>query len=129
MNTEALSIYRDTLTSSAVIGASSHKLIELLLDSAIDRIAKAKGHMGRQEYGPQGELIGKVIDIVSSLDSYLDLNQGGDVARNLQSLYDYIVRKLFAANANKNLEELEEARQLLVEIRSGWLGISDEVAR
>ena len=93
----------------------------------MERIAKVKGHMERGERASQGELIGKVIDIVASLDAYLDVEKGGEVAQNLESLYDYMVRKLFDANKNSSLEELSEVESLLLEIREGWVGIASEV--
>lgn len=126
MNTDAMAAYQTTQAHSGVEGASAHRLITLLLEGAVERIAKAKGHMERGERGPQGELIGKVIDIVASLDAYLDVEKGGEVAQNLESLYDYMVRKLFDANKNSSLEELSEVESLLLEIREGWVGIASE---
>ena len=127
MNTDAMAAYQTTQAHSGVEGASAHRLITLLLEGAVERIAKAKGHMERGERASQGELIGKVIDIVASLDAYLDVEKGGEVAQNLESLYDYMVRKLFDANKNSSLEELSEVETLLLEIREGWVGIASEV--
>ena len=127
MNTDAMAAYRSTQTHSAIEDASPHRLITMLLEGALERVAKAKGHMECGERAPQGELIGKVIDIVASLDAYLDVEKGGEVAHNLESLYDYMVRKLFDANKNSNLEELSEVESLLLEIREGWVGIASEV--
>lgn len=127
MNTDAMAAYQTTQAHSGVEGASAHRLITLLLEGAVERIAKAKGHMERGERALQGELIGKVIDIVASLDAYLDVEKGGEVAQNLESLYDYMVRKLFDANKNSSLEELTEVESLLLEIREGWVGIASEV--
>ena len=127
MNTDAMAAYQTTQAHSGVEGASAHRLITLLLEGAVERISKAKGHMERGERGPQGELIGKVIDIVASLDAYLDVERGGEVAQNLESLYDYMVRKLFDANKNSSLDELSEVESLLLEIREGWVGIAREV--
>ena len=126
MNTDAMAAYQTTQAHSGVEGASAHRLITLLLEGAVERIAKAKGHMERGERALQGELIGKVIDIVASLDAYLDVEKGGEVAQNLESLYDYMVRKLFDANKNSSLEELSEVESLLLEIREGWVGIASE---
>ena len=126
MNTDAMAAYRSTQTHSVIEDASPHKLITMLLEGALERIAKAKGHMERGERALQGQLIGKVIDIVASLDAYLDVEKGGEIAQNLESLYDYMVRKLFDANKNSSLEELSEVESLLLEIREGWVGIASE---
>jgi flagellar protein FliS len=126
MNMNALATYRSTQAHSGIEGASPHKLISMLLDGALDRLKSAKGHMARGERAPQGESIGKVIDIVASLDAYLDVDKGGEVAINLASLYDYMVRKLFEANRDSSVEKLLEIEKLLLEIRAGWVGISAE---
>ena len=78
---QAMSAYTQTKTQSGVESASPSQLITMLLDGALERVAAAQGHMERGDLAPQGELIGKAIDIVASLDSYLDHERGGDVSR------------------------------------------------
>lgn len=117
----AMSAYTQTKTQSGVESASATQLITMLLDGALERVAKAQGHMERGELPEQGEVIGKVIDIVASLDSYLDHDKGGDVSKTLESLYDYIVRQLYQANLNRDPSILEEVATLLSEIRAGWI--------
>jgi flagellar protein FliS len=118
---QAMSAYTQTKTQSRVESASSSQLITMLLDGALERVAAAQGHMERGELAPQGELIGKAIDIVASLDSYLDHERGGDVSTTLESLYDYMVRQLFHANLKSDTVALEEVSSLLKEIRAGWV--------
>lgn len=118
---QAMSAYTQTKTQSGVESASSSQLITMLLDGALERVAAAQGHMERGERAPQGELIGKAIDIVASLDSYLDHERGGDVSTTLESLYDYMVRQLFHANLKSDTVALEEVSSLLKEIRAGWV--------
>ena len=79
----------------------------------------------RGDRATQGERIGKAIDIIASLDAYLDHEQGAEVSKNLESLYDYMVRSLFDANAQKSPEKLDEVLSLLEEIRSGWAGAGE----
>ena len=117
---QATSTYQTANLESQVAAASPNTLITMLLDGALVRIARAKGHVERGEKQLQGEVIGKVIDIVASLDSYLDHEKGGEVSENLESLYDYIVRQLFQANLKSDIGPLEESERLLGEIRAGW---------
>ena len=117
----AMSAYTQTKTQSGVESASATQLITMLLDGALERVAKAQGHMERGELPEQGEVLGKVIDIVASLDSYLDHDKGGEVSKTLESLYDYIVRQLYQANLNRDPSILEEVATLLSEIRAGWI--------
>lgn len=117
---QATSTYQAANLESQVAAASANTLITMLLDGALVRIARAKRHVERGEKQLQGEVIGKVIDIVASLDSYLDHEKGGEVSKNLESLYDYIVRQLFQANLKSDIGALEESEKLLGEIRAGW---------
>ena len=117
----AMSAYTQTKTHSGIESASPAQLITMLLDGALERIAQAQGHMERGEVGKQGELIGKVIDIVASLDSYLDHDKGADVSATLESLYDYMVRQLYQANLRSDVSVLQEVASLLTEVRAGWV--------
>ena len=117
----AMSAYTQTKAQSGVESASAAQLITMLLDGALERVAKAQGHMERGELAEQGEVIGKVIDIVASLDSYLDHDKGGEVSKTLESLYDYIVRQLYHANLKNDVQLLEEVASLLSEVRAGWV--------
>ena len=117
----AMSAYTQTKAQSGVESASATQLITILLDGALERVAKAQGHMERGELAEQGEVIGKVIDIVASLDSYLDHDKGGEVSKTLESLYDYIVRQLYQANLKNDVPVLEEVASLLTEVRAGWV--------
>lgn len=117
----AMGAYTQIKAQSGVESASATQLITMLLDGALERVARARGHMERGELAEQGELIGKVIDIVASLDSYLDHDKGGEVSKTLESLYDYIVRQLYQANLKKDVSVLEEVATLLSEVRAGWV--------
>ena len=117
----AMSAYTQTKAQSGVESASATQLITMLLDGALERVAKAQGHMERGELAEQGEVIGKVIDIVASLDSYLDHDRGGEVSKTLEALYDYIVRQLYQANLKNDVPVLEEVASLLSEVRAGWV--------
>jgi flagellar protein FliS len=66
-------------------------------------------------------VIGKVIDIVASLDAYLDHDKGADASTTLESLYDYLVRQLFQANMKRDVAILDEVATLLSEVRAGWV--------
>ena len=117
----AMSAYTQTKTHSGIESASPARLITMLLDGALERIAQAQGHMERGEIAEKGEVIGKVIDIVASLDSYLDHDKGADVSATLESLYDYMVRQLYQANLRSDVSVLQEVASLLTEVRAGWV--------
>ncbi|MEJ2669958.1 MAG: flagellar export chaperone FliS [Gammaproteobacteria bacterium] len=125
----AARVYSGMGQQGLVEDANSHRLITMLFDGALDRLAAARGAMERREIISKGQLISKVITIVDGLRAHLDMDKGGVVAQNLRDLYDYMERKLFEANANNAPEMLEEVSSLIRTLRSGWVEIEDEVTR
>lgn len=124
---QAVGAYQSTGAQLAVEGADPHRLIDMLLERALARIAIAKGHMQRAEVARKGENISGAIAIVNGLRSFLDRDAGGRLADDLDALYDYIARRLLTANLNDDPAALDEASALVREIRGAWMAISDEV--
>ncbi len=123
----ALKQYGEVGTNVGVISANPHQLIQMLLDGALERISQAKGHMLRSEISRKGELIGKAIGIIDGLRMSLNAEEGGDIASNLDDLYDYMGRRLLAANVENNTGYLDEVASLLNEIRGAWQAIPQDV--
>lgn len=124
----ALNAYANTHAHASVFDASPHKLISLLLNGAQSRLTTARGAIERGETARRGELIGRVIDIISTLQANLDMDKGGDIAGNLDALYDYMVRRLLEANRTASPEIIDEVVSLLGEVQAGWDAIAPEAA-
>ncbi len=120
----ALRQYQSVNTQAQAASADPHRLIQMLMEGGLDRIAQARGAMERQQTALKGELISKAIGIVNGLRQSLDLKQGGDIAANLDSLYDYMARRLMEANLNNDSVILEEVSGLLREVKAGWDAIA-----
>jgi flagellar protein FliS len=123
-NNAAVSAYRNVGAHAQVAAADPHRLIQLMLGSALERVTAARGHLERGEVARKGEQISKAVTIVGSLSDSLDLAKGGDVASNLQGLYDYMTRRLTEANLRNDAALLDEVAGLLREIKSGWDAIT-----
>lgn len=116
----AMRQYQSVNTQSQAVDASPHKLIQMLMEGGLTRIAQARGAMERQQVALKGEMIGKAIGIVGGLRAGLDLQQGGEVASNLDRLYEYMASRLLEANVKNQAEYLEEVAGLLRNVKSGW---------
>ena len=127
MNAKAanLKAYRDVNLYGSLTDASPHQVILVMLDTALTRVAQARGHMERGEAQPKTEQIGKALGIVEGLVMSLDPDQGGEIATNLTRLYDYMGRTLLKANLENKVELLDEVLALLQEIKSGWEAIPE----
>lgn len=112
--------YSSASTHGGVTAADPHRLIIMLMDGALERIATARGCMERNDIGGKAQLINRTIQIVGELRGSLDHAKGAEVAANLDALYDYICRRLLLASVQNSVGMLDEVTKLLREIRSAW---------
>ena len=107
--------------------ASPHRLILLLLDGATDKLRAARRAMDQAKIAAKGANISWAISIIDGSRASLNLEQGGELAANLDQLYDYMTRTLVEANLNSDRRKLDEVEALLNEIRAAWKGIEGEI--
>jgi flagellar protein FliS len=119
--------YGKVAVGSEVAFASPHRLVQMLMEGALEKIATAKGHMTRKEYEAKGNQINWAISIIDGLRGSLNREEGGEMANNLDNLYAYMVRRLAEANLRNEVAILDEITSLLLEIKSAWDVIPDEV--
>ena len=112
--------YNQVGVSSGVEQASPHRLIQMLMDGAIEKVAMAKGFMERGEVALKGSHISWAISIIEGLRASLDKNAGGEIADNLDDLYDYMIRRLARSNVENNADLLDEVLSLLRSIKGSW---------
>lgn len=122
----ALRHYAAVQVQSTAIDASPHRLTAMLFDGALERIARAKGHLQRGELARKGELISAVVAIVGELAGSLSRDAAPDLVDRLSALYDYILRCLIEANASNRVEKLDEAGRLLGTLAEAWHSISPD---
>lgn len=123
----AMQQYKSMGTQGGIVDASPHRLIQMLLVGALDKIAIAKGHMDRGEIGAKGSHISWAISIIGGLRTSLDPSAGGEIAANLERLYEYIERRLAQANIENSTAMLDEVASLLGQIKSGWDAIAPAI--
>ena len=115
----ALNEYQSA-SNSSINFASPHELITRLLKGALDRSAQAKGAILQKNIQAKGELISKSISIIGALSGCLDHEKGGELSRNLDNLYEYMIVLLSQANTNNDPKKIDETIRLLLEIKGAW---------
>lgn len=123
MNAYAMKQYQTVNVNAQVTEADPHRLIQMLLEGGLQRIAQAKGAMQYGNIALKGELIGKAMGIVGGLREAVDTKKGGEIAANLDNLYAFMQQRLSQANLNNDPVMLDEVAKLLREIKEGWDGI------
>lgn len=119
-SSHAMSQYKRVGTRVGADSANPHQLIVMLFDGALEKIAIAKGAIVRNEVADKGHAIGRAIAIIDGLRASLDKEKGGEVAENLDELYEYLQRRLLDANLNSDQATLNEVADLLREIKAAW---------
>lgn len=127
VNLNALKQYQNVDLRATAETASPHKLIEMLIDGALKAMAKAKGAIERGVIEERTQHINKANEIIIGLRGALDFDQGGEIAANLESLYDYMNRTLMAANRSNDADKVQEVMNLMLEIKQGWGGMPEDV--
>ena len=116
----ALRQYQKIGAQAQTSEASPHRLVQMLMEGGLDRIAQAKGAMERNDIPNKGILIGKAIGIVGGLLEGLDLDNQSDSVGELASLYEYMMKRLTEANAKTDPKILDEVADLLRTVKEGW---------
>ena len=129
MSVRGAATYKKISNQSKAEFASPHRLIQMLIDGALEKIAVSKGHMTRGDIAAKGENISWAIRIIGGLQASLDPDKGGEIAETLSSLYEYLVRKLTEANLKNDVTILDECISILKNIKDGWDGISQEAEK
>lgn len=107
--------------------ASPHRLVQMLLEGALGKIATAKGLITRKDYAGKSEQITWAGTIINGLRGGLDMEAGGEISNNLNDLYGYMTRRLIDANMQNDIAILDEVSSLLGEIKSAWDAMPEDV--
>ena len=118
--------YNKVSATSGVEDADPHMLIQMLIDGAIEKTNKAKYFMTEKQIEKKGQHASWAISIISGLQASLDAENGGEIAANLNSLYDYCIRTLIEANSENSIDKLDAVLAVMNEIRQGWSGIREQ---
>ena len=105
---------------TSVETASKEQILLMLYQAAIKNCKKAMDAIDQKNIAKKGEYIGKMQDIVVELSNSLDLEVGGEVARELSSLYDYILYASTQANIKIDKAQLEGCLRVLNTLYDGW---------
>lgn len=123
MSNNSLSRYRE----SQITSTSPEKTILMLYDGAIRFLGSAMKELEENNNMPEkSRLVEKTVKIIDHLQSCLDQEKGGEIARNLDGLYDYMSIKLTEANLGNDIPKMEQVMNLLLTIRDGWKDICDK---
>lgn len=124
----ALNKYKKDVLESNVANADPHRLIQMLLEGALNNIRLAKNMLAENNLSEKGEKIGRAISIIECLRSSLNHETEDNISENLESLYEYIQHCLLEANLHNDNKRFDEVIALLGEIKEAWDQIGPQVS-
>jgi len=102
------------------------ELIIMLYDGAIEFLNKAATGIKMKNLHIKIMYIDKTMAILKELDTCLNYEKGGEIAFNLHDLYCYMMKELVLANIDYDADKLMHIRDLLQNLRKGWVEIKDK---
>ena len=121
----ALSKYKQT----SVTTASRGKLLLMLYESCIKNCRLAIEATKARKLNDKGIYILKVQDIINELSLSLNHEIGGELSKELERLYNFMIAKITEANANNDPKPLEVTLSLLEKLYQGWVGAVNQVEK
>ena len=103
-----------------VITADPKRLVLMCYEGAIENLKIAKNRYIEKDYEGKSTVVKKAQDIIDELLCSLDFEKGGAIARNLESLYRYMLGRILQGDVNRDISGIEEVIGMLNELKSAW---------
>lgn len=111
---------------TAILSASPIELVVMLYDGAIKFLKQGRLAMENHQLYEQNEALQRAQRILVELLSSLDLNRGGEVAKNLFALYTYAYNEVIAANVEDSPEKIDHALKVMQDLRESWVQLATQ---
>jgi flagellar secretion chaperone FliS len=108
-----------------LVSSTPEETVLMLYDGVIRFLKEAAKEITEKNITAKIRLLEKAEKIIDYLHSCLDMEKGGEIAENLDRLYDYMLVRLTEANLYNDVTRIEEIANLLGTVREGWAGIGE----
>lgn len=125
MYNKNLKAYKANNLQADMLVADSHRVIQMMMQGLLERLAQAKGSIERRDYESKAVHISKAMALINGLQDSLDLSYG-KIPEDLFALYDYMKGRIMDASRDMRNEPLDEVANLLITIKSAWDQIPEE---
>jgi len=105
--------------------SSQSQLILMMYDGALQAVNQSIQCMSQKDVAGQSQHILKAQDIINELSLALDMEQGGEVSKTLEQLYQFVLNQLIQANITSDKMYLESVIKVLTPLREAWSRISE----
>ncbi|PKH55720.1 flagellar protein FliS [Shewanella sp. Choline-02u-19] len=116
----SLQSYRKVSLDNEISIATPHRIIQMMFDGALQRIAQSRYAIENNDIQNKGLYIGKAIGIITGLNNSLNMDASADISKNLSDLYDFMLRRITEANVNNDVNALDDVSNIIRTIKEGW---------
>lgn len=102
------------------------RLVIMCYEGAIDSLKLAKEKIEEKDYEKKAKAIIKAQDIIGELICSLDFEKGGEIANNLSSIYNYMLRRILYGDVNKDLDAIDEVIGIFSKLLSAWQEVASK---
>lgn len=121
--------YQTVFSQTSIVDADPHRLVQVLMESTLEKLSLAKGFMQRNNLHDKGVNISLALSMIEALQTSLDKEKGATIAENLFELYDYMMRSLLEANLHNDTHKIDEIIKLLLVIKEGWDNVPKQLQK
>ncbi len=104
-------------------GISSDRLVLLGLEGILEYIRRARLAIQAKDLSAKADSMDKAYQLTAHLLASVNFEQGGEIAKNLDSLYRFLLNQLAQANIFDDLQALDACQPVLVDLRDAWRGL------
>jgi len=126
---QALLQYSNVENSVKVNQATAYDLTKMLFDGCLKALSLTIFHVKSKNFSGKSVELSRSLSIINGLRDCLDLEKGGDLATNLDELYQYMTKTLRECSVSNDIEKLQHIHELLREISIGWESMPAECRR
>jgi flagellar secretion chaperone FliS len=105
---------------AGVLTADPKRLVLMCYEEAIRNLKIAKARYISRDYEEKAKALQKTMDFICALNSALDFKKGGEIASNLQALYNYMMHRLTEADLKRDLRAIDHITWMLIELKAAW---------
>lgn len=122
---KGINAYKKDSLKADLAGADPHRVIQLLMQGALERLALSKGFIERRDMEAKSQVLTRVVEIINALRDALDRDANPELVDNLDSLYSYMIEQVHEASASLDVSKIDLVMGLLLEIKGAWDQISE----
>ncbi len=105
------------------------QIVYMLFEGALNHLKIARRKMESGDIMSKGQHFSKATLIISELSNVLDMEKGGEISRNLRSLYEYVLQRLLYANINNDITAIDDSQRVIETLKNGWKEMMEGLKR